>query len=85
MRIRQLPLCRIVILTAMLVALCVLTGWLVAKGNYGYLSVIVIAIIFTAWHLMDIYRNFIKKLSFVFNAVRNNDFTFRLSWRRRFF
>ena len=77
MRIRQLPLCRIVILTAMLVALCVLTGCLVAKGNYGYLSVIVIAIIFTAWHLMDIYRNFIKKLSFVFNAVRNNDFTFR--------
>lgn len=77
MRIRHLPLYRIVILTVTLVTLCILTGWLVAREHYGYLSVIIIAIIFTAWHLIDIYRNFIKKLSFVFNAVRNNDFTFR--------
>lgn len=77
MRIRHLPLYRIAILTAMLVAFCILTGWLVAKEYYGYLSVTVIAIVFSAWNLIGVYRGFVRKLSFVFNAVRNNDFSFR--------
>lgn len=77
MRIRHLPLYRIVILTAILVAFCILTGWLVAKEYYGYLSVTVIAIVFSAWNLIGVYRGFVRKLSFVFNAVRNNDFSFR--------
>ena len=77
MRIRHLPLYRIAVLAVTLVAFSILTGWLVAKGDYGYLSVTVIAITFLSWRLINIYRDFVSKLNFVFNAVRNNDFTFR--------
>ena len=77
MNTRRLPLFKIFILTATMMALGILTGWLVAKEYYGYLPITIIVFIISAYHLIEIYHNFIKKLNFVFNAVRNNDFTFR--------
>ena len=73
----KLPLFRILLLVATLVAASVLFGWLVTRGLNGYLFPAAVLIAVLAWKLVNIYRRIVKNLDFIFNAVRNDDFSFR--------
>ena len=77
MRIRRLPILRLLLLVALLVAASALFGWLVACGHYGFLTPVILLVAFLAWKLIGVYRRIVKNLDFVFSAVRNNDFSFR--------
>lgn len=77
MRKRKLPFNRLTMLVALLAALGVLVGWLSACGYYGFLPITIILLLFVAWRTVSIYRRFISNLDFIFNAVSNNDFSFR--------
>lgn len=73
----RLPLNRLFMLIAILVALSALAGWLWACGKFGYLPFIAIALAVTVWKIAGIYSSFITNLDFIFNAVKNNDYSFR--------
>lgn len=77
MRIRRLPILRLLLLVALLVAASALFGWLVACGHYGFLTPVILLVALLAWKFVNIYRGIVKNLDFVFSAVRNNDFSFR--------
>lgn len=74
---RKLPIFRLLMLVATLVAASALVGWLVANGYYGYLSPAIIVVVILAWKLIGVYRGIFRNLDFIFSAVRNNDFSFR--------
>lgn len=77
MKKRGLPLLRLVLLVALLVATGVLLGWLAARGYDGFLFPVAAVLLVLAWRLVNVYRGIVHNLDFIFNAVRNNDFSFR--------
>ncbi len=55
-----------------------LFGWIAARGYHGFLFPAGVLVLFLAWRLAGVYRSIVKNLDFIFSAVRNNDFSFRL-------
>lgn len=74
---RRLPVNRLFLLIASLVALGLFAGWLLAAKRYASFILVAFVILFVVYRLVGIYRSFIRNLDFIFNAVRNNDFSFR--------
>ena len=52
-------------------------GWLLAVGCYGWLPPVVIILAYLFYRLVNVYCSIVSNLDFIFNAVRNNDFSFR--------
>lgn len=73
----RLPYYKPLFTVALLVAVAVLAGWLAAQGYYNLSFFSAVAVVVLALRLVNVYRGVVKKLDFVFSAVRNNDFSFR--------
>ena len=78
---RRLPINRLYVLVALLAATGMLAGWLLAEGYHGFLPLVFITMLLLGWKLVGIYRKFVRNLDFIFNAVRNNDYSFRFADR----
>lgn len=77
MKKRGLPLSKPLITVALLVMAAVSAGWLAALGHYRLCALCAIMALLFAAKLVNVYRGIVKKLDFIFTAVRNNDFSYR--------
>lgn len=77
MKLRRLPISKLMVLVVMLVALSMLAGWFVATSRFAYLPLLTIILVVVAWRLMSVYSKFTDSLNFILNAVRNNDYSYR--------
>ena len=78
----RLPLSRVYVLIVSLIAVSGLLGWLVATGRYAWLTLGILFLLFLIYRLANVYSGFVRKLDFVFSAVRNNDLSFRFVDKR---
>ncbi len=79
----RLPINRLYLLIAATVVIGLLAGWLLAVGHYAWFSLSAFVLLAIVSRLVGVYRGFIRNLDFIFNAVRNNDFSFRFVDRPR--
>ena len=77
MRKRRLPLSKPLFTVTLLVTAAVSAGWLAALGHYRLCVLCAILALLFAAKLVNVYRGIVKKLDFIFTAVRNNDFSYR--------
>lgn len=77
MKKRRLPLSKPLFTVALLVTAAVSTGWLAALGHYRLCILCAVLALLFAAKLVNLYREIVKKLDFIFTAVRNNDFSYR--------
>lgn len=54
-----------------------LTGWVVASGWYAATLLLVPAVVFAAFRLIRLFRDTLRRVTFMFNAIDNDDMTFR--------
>lgn len=54
-----------------------LTGWIVASGRYAATLLLVPAVAFAAFRLIRLFRDSVRRVTFMFNAIDNDDMTFR--------
>ena len=77
MKKRGLPLSKPLFTVILLVMAAVLAGWLAALGHYRLCALCAIMALLFAAKLVNVYRGIVKKLDFIFTAVRNDDFSYR--------
>ncbi len=77
MKKRGLPLSKPLFTVILLVMAAVLAGWLAALGHYRMCALCAIVSLLFAAKLVNVYRGIVRKLDFIFTAVRNNDFSYR--------
>ena len=77
MKKRGLPLSKPLLIVVLLVTAAVSAGWLAALGHYRLCMLCAILALLFAAKLVNVYRGIVKKLDFIFTAVRNNDFSYR--------
>ncbi len=77
MKKRGLPLSKPLFTVILLVMAAVLAGWLAALGHYRMCALCAIVSLWFAAKLVNVYRGIVRKLDFIFTAVRNNDFSYR--------
>lgn len=79
MKLPKIPYKHIALYITLLITVCVTTGWLMSSGIWLSLivAVPVIAIIITK--LFGTYTTIIRQLDFIFEAVQNNDNSFRFA------
>ena len=75
----KMPYKHIAFYTTLLTAVCVATGWLIADSVWLSLIVAVPTIVVITKRLFDIYTTIIRQLDFIFEAVKNNDNSFRFA------
>lgn len=75
----QIPYKHIVFYTISLIAICVTTGWLIANDKWIWLIVILPTIAIVVRRLFATYTTIISQLDFIFEAVQNNDNSFRFA------
>ena len=73
----RLPLSKPLFTVTLLVTAAVSAGWLFALGYYRPGALCAIIGLLLATKLVNVYRGIVKKLDFIFTAVRNNDFSYR--------
>ena len=73
----RLPLSKPLFTVTLLVTAAVSAGWLFALGYYRLGALCAIIGLLLATKLVNVYRGIVKKLDFIFTAVRNNDFSYR--------
>ena len=77
--IHNIPYGKIAIYVAVIIAVAGIGGYVWAAGHHAYLIVCVPIIIFCIFRLFSLYGVIVKRLMFVFNAVQNNDYSFRFT------
>ena len=77
MKKRGLPLSKPLFTVILLVTAAVSAGWSAALGYYRLGALCAIIGLLLATKLVNVYRGIVKKLDFIFTAVRNNDFSYR--------
>lgn len=75
----KIPYRHIAFYIILLIAVCVTCGWLIADGIWLSLVVAVPVIVIITKRLFDIYTTIIHQLDFIFEAVKNNDNSFRFA------
>ena len=60
------------------------SGYAWAKGHHAYLVVTVPIIVLCLYRLFRLYGEIVHRLMFVFNAVQNNDYSFRFTENPRY-
>lgn len=82
--IHNIPYGKIAIYVAVIIAVAGIGGYVWAAGHHAYLIVCVPIIIFCIFRLFSLYGVIVKRLMFVFNAVQNNDYSFRFTENPRY-
>ena len=81
---RNIPYGKIAVYVAVIIAVAGIGGYVWAAGHHAYLIVCVPIIIFCIFRLFRLYGVIVKRLMFVFNAVQNNDYSFRFTENPRY-
>lgn len=82
--IHNIPYGKIAIYVAVIIAVAGIGGYVWAAGHHAYLIVCVPIILFCIFRLFSLYGVIVKRLMFVFNAVQNNDYSFRFTENPRY-
>ena len=80
----NIPYGKIAIYVAAIIAVAGIGGYVWASEHHAYLIVCVPIIIFCIFRLFRLYGVIVKRLMFVFNAVQNNDYSFRFTENPRY-
>ena len=82
--IHNIPYGKIAVYVAVIIAVAGIGGYVWAEGHHAYLIVCVPIILFCIFRLFRLYGVIVKRLMFVFNAVQNNDYSFRFTENPRY-
>ena len=77
--IHNIPYGKIAVYVAVIIVVAGIGGYVWASGHHAYLIVCVPIILFCIFRLFRLYGVIVKRLMFVFNAVQNNDYSFRFA------
>ena len=80
----NIPYGKIALYVAVIIATAGIGGYVWAAGHHAYLIVCVPIILFCIFRLFRLYGVIVKRLMFVFNAVQNNDYSFRFTENPRY-
>ena len=80
----NIPYGKIAVYVAVIIATAGIGGYVWAAGHHAYLIVCVPIILFCIFRLFSLYGVIVKRLMFVFNAVQNNDYSFRFTENPRY-
>ena len=75
----NIPYGKIAVYVAVIIAMAGIGGYVWAAGHHAYLIVCVPIILFCIFRLFRLYGVIVKRLMFVFNAVQNDDYSFRFT------
>ncbi len=77
--IHNIPYGKIAVYVAVIIVVAGIGGYVWASGHHAYLIVCVPIILFCIFRLFRLYGVIVKRLMFVFNAVQNDDYSFRFT------
>ena len=80
----NIPYGKIAVYVAVIIAVAGIGGYVWASRHHAYLIVCVPIILFAIFRLFRLYGVIVKRLMFVFNAVQNNDYSFRFTENPRY-
>jgi len=78
-RQQNIPDGRIGAYAAVIILMAVLSGYVWATNRHAHLIATIPIIIFCLFRLFRIYNELVERLMFVFNAVQNDDYSFRFT------
>ena len=78
-RQQNIPYGRIGAYVAVIILMAVLSGYVWATNRHAHLIATIPIIIFCLFRLFRIYSELVERLMFVFNAVQNDDYSFRFT------
>ena len=81
---RNIPYGKIIAYIVTIVLAATWSGYAWAKDHHAYLIITVPAVIFCLFRLFRLYGEIVHRLMFVFNAVQNNDYSFRFTENPRY-
>ena len=81
---RNIPYGKIILYLVVIIAMAALGGYVWTKGHHAYLVVCVPIVVFAIFRLFKLYGEIVHRLMFVFNAVQNNDYSFRFTENPRY-
>ena len=76
---RNIPYGKIIAYIVIIVLAAAWSGYVWAKGHHAYLIITVPVVLFCLFRLFRLYGEIVHRLMFVFNAVQNNDYSFRFA------
>lgn len=80
MKLRQaIPYGQILLHLAIIILMAAVSGYVVMSGRYAYLIITLPAISICIVRLFRLYGEIVQRLMFVFNAVQNDDYSFRFT------
>ncbi len=78
-RQQNIPYGKIGAYAAVIILMAVLSGYVWATNRHAHLIATIPIIIFCLYRLFHIYNELVERLMFVFNAVQNDDYSFRFT------
>ena len=81
---RNIPYGKIIAYIVVIILAAAWSGYVWAKGYHAYLIITVPVVLFCLFRLFRLYGVIVKRLMFVFNAVQNNDYSFRFTENPRY-
>ena len=78
-RQQNIPYGKISAYVAVIILMAALSGYVWATNRYAHLIATIPIIIFCLFRLFHIYNELVERLMFVFNAVQNDDYSFRFT------
>ena len=78
-RQQNIPYGKISAYVAVIILMAALSGYVWAIGRHAHLIATIPITIFCLFRLFHIYNELIERLMFVFNAVQNDDYSFRFT------
>ncbi len=78
-RQQNIPYGKISAYVAVIILMAALSGYVWAIGRYAHLIATIPIIILCLFRLFHIYNELVERLMFVFNAVQNDDYSFRFT------
>ena len=78
-RQQNIPYGKIGAYAAVIILMAALSGYVWATNRYAHLIATIPIIIFCLFRLFRIYNELVERLMFVFNAVQNDDYSFRFT------
>ncbi|MBQ5613465.1 MAG: hypothetical protein IIU82_00420, partial [Tidjanibacter sp.] len=78
-RQQNIPYGKIGAYAAVIIVMAALSGYVWATNRHAHLIATIPIIIFCLFRLLRIYNELVERLMFVFNAVQNDDYSFRFT------
>ena len=82
--LQNIPYGKMLNYVLIIIAMATLAGYVCAKGHHAYLIIAIPVIAFCLFRILKLYGEIENRLMFVFNAVKNNDHSFRFAEDSRY-